>query len=77
MNYFYLKPRFIEGDMMTVIRANFTSTSLLSDIENYALLRGAIAYGGQESDWDTAVAFELCSCIEFDGKEFNTIHKPG
>ena len=82
MHYFYTKPGnrignggTNDGDITTIIRANFTSTSLLSDIANYAILRGWTAYGADEAYWDTAVAFNLYPCIEFNGKEFITIHE--
>ena len=74
MHYFYTKLR--GGDITEVIRANFSNSTLLHDIANYAILRGSDAYGGIESNWDTAVAFNLCPCIEFDGREFMTIHEP-
>ena len=74
MQYFYIKPE--GGKVAAVIRANFTSTSLLHDIVNYSVLRGMLAYGADESHWDNAVAFDLYPCIEFDGKEFITIHEP-
>ncbi len=72
MHYFYTKLE--DGDITAVNRANNTSTSLLSDINNYAVLRGTTAYGADEAHWDTAVAFDLCPCVEFDGKYFITIH---
>lgn len=85
MNYFYTKSNEDDtligsrnrGVILAVIRANFTSTSLFHDIVQYAVLRDSVAYGADEIHWDNAVAFNLCPCIEFDGKEFTTIHEPG
>jgi hypothetical protein len=86
MQYFYTKPKNGPGTIIVgtandanitaVIRANFTSTSLLQDIVAYATVRDETAYGAEESHWDMAVAFDLYPCVEFDGKEFITIHEP-
>ncbi len=63
------------GNVMSIIRLDFLSSGIV-DVMDYAIRKNAEVYSARESDWDNAIAFDLCPCVEYNGKEFITIHEP-
>ena len=73
MYYCYIKR---SENVLEIIRVIHLTSPGIRKIMSYATRRNAVVYDAHESHWDNAVAFNLYPCIEFDGREFITIHEP-
>jgi len=64
------------GNILKVIRMIYLTSTDITAVMSYAIRRDAQVYDAHESLWDNAIAFDLCPCVEYNGKRFITIHEP-